>query len=289
MNRNGLTVTMVFLAESANYGEGIGNITSLKKMTRGDNKQYTYISRQALRYSLVQQMGWDKTPVDAKSGVVQFAPSATIAEFPEIDLFGYMKTTAKDDKQSGGASTRNAVARLSNAISLEPYQSDLDFLTNMGLASRIDADNGIAQSEIHRTYYRYTVSVDLERVGIDGDIEISSEEKAERVKVLLDGIRYIYRDIKGRREDLSPVFIIGGVYERKNPFFENKVKIEKNRLSVEMIKELTDSDSSIGENTFAGVVSEMFDNDKEIKDILGAETIGDVFGHLKEEVDRYYG
>ena len=42
MNRNGLTVTMVFLAESANYGEGIGNITSLKKMTRGDNKQYTY-------------------------------------------------------------------------------------------------------------------------------------------------------------------------------------------------------------------------------------------------------
>ena len=39
MNRNGLTVTMVFLAESANYGEGIGNITSLKKMTRGDNKQ----------------------------------------------------------------------------------------------------------------------------------------------------------------------------------------------------------------------------------------------------------
>ena len=234
-------------------------------------------------------MGWDKTPVDAKSGVVQFAPSATIAEFPEIDLFGYMKTTAKDDKQSGGASTRNAVARLSNAISLEPYQSDLDFLTNMGLASRIDADNGIAQSEIHRTYYRYTVSVDLERVGIDGDIEISNEEKAERVKALLDGIRYLYRDIKGRREDLSPVFIISGVYERKNPFFENKVKIEKNRLCVEMIKELTDSDSSIGENTFAGVVSEMFDNDKEIKDILGAETIGDVFGHLKEEVDRYYG
>ena len=79
------------------------------------------------------------------------------------------------------------------------------------------------------------------------------------------------------------------MYERKNPFFENKVKIEKNRLSVEMIKELKDSDSSIGENTFAGVVSEMFDNDKEIKDVLGAETIGDVFGHLKEEVDRYYG
>lgn len=31
MRREGLTVTMVFLAESANYGEGIGNISTLKK------------------------------------------------------------------------------------------------------------------------------------------------------------------------------------------------------------------------------------------------------------------
>lgn len=30
MIRNGLTLTMVFLAESANYGEGVGNITTLK-------------------------------------------------------------------------------------------------------------------------------------------------------------------------------------------------------------------------------------------------------------------
>lgn len=30
MKREGLTITMIFLAESANYGEGIGNISSLK-------------------------------------------------------------------------------------------------------------------------------------------------------------------------------------------------------------------------------------------------------------------
>lgn len=34
MKKNGLTLTMVFLAESANYGEGVGNITALKKMTK---------------------------------------------------------------------------------------------------------------------------------------------------------------------------------------------------------------------------------------------------------------
>lgn len=59
MKKDGLTLTMVFLAESANYGEGVGNITTLKKMTRGDYQQYSYISRQAIRYNLVQQLNWD--------------------------------------------------------------------------------------------------------------------------------------------------------------------------------------------------------------------------------------
>lgn len=31
MSRNGLTITIVFLAESANYGEGVGNISTLKR------------------------------------------------------------------------------------------------------------------------------------------------------------------------------------------------------------------------------------------------------------------
>lgn len=118
MSRNGLTITIVFLAESANYGEGVGNISTLKKMTRGNYEQYSYISRQALRYNMIQQLGWDTTPVDGKSGVVQFAPSASIVNYPEIDLFGYMKTSSKEDDKKGGAMTRSAVVRLSNAVAL---------------------------------------------------------------------------------------------------------------------------------------------------------------------------
>lgn len=289
MCRSGLTVTMVFLAESANYGEGIGNIAALKKMSRGDYEQYSYISRQALRYSLVRQLEWDKTPVDGKSGVVQFAPSATIEEYPEIDLFGYMKTTSKEDDKKGGAATRSAVVRLSNAIALEPYQSDLEFITNMGMARRQNLENGIAQSEIHRTYYSYTVSIDLDRVGIDGEIEISSDKKAERVKNLLDGIRYLYRDIKGRRENLSPLFVIGGRYKRKNLFFENRVIVEKNKIKVKALLELLEDDIAISDNTYVGIVSDVFANDGEIKQQLKAETVGTVFEQLKKEVDAYYG
>ena len=95
--KKGLTITMIFEAESANYGEGIGNITTLKKMSRSDGNMYTYISRQAMRYNIVQQMDCDNTPVSGDKGTVQFDPAATITDYPEIDMFGYMKTRAKSE------------------------------------------------------------------------------------------------------------------------------------------------------------------------------------------------
>ena len=276
MSKNGLTMTIVFVAESANYGEGLGNISNIKKMTRGNASQYSYISRQAIRYNIVQQAEWDNTPVEDKSGVVQFAPSATIEDYPEIDLFGYMKTT------------RSAVARLSNAISLEPYQGELEFLTNMGLAKRQNLDNGIAQSEIHRSYYAYTISVDLDRVGIDGEINVSKEEKAKRVKILLETVQYLYRDIRGRRENLSPLFIIGGNYERKNPFFENIVKIDNNMINVDTLVEMKESSEDLENSTIVGVTSGIFNNDSQIKEKLGAVTIAEAFEEFKKKVDEYY-
>lgn len=292
MAKNGLTLTMVFLAESANYGEGVGNISALKKMTRGNYEQYSYISRQAIRYNIIQQLGWDNTPVAKVAGdVVQFAPAATIQDYPEIDLFGYMKTSSKEEGKSdkGGASTRSAVVRLSNAIALEPYQSDLEFLTNMGLAKRQNLENGIAQSEIQRSFYAYTITADLDRVGIDGEISVPNEERAQRVKSLLDTLQFLYRDIKGRRENLAPVFSIGGRYERKNPFFENRVILDEGKIKTDTLAEIIESSADIKDNTVVGVASGIFENDKDLKEKLKAGSVADVFEHLKKEVDKYYG
>ncbi len=282
---------MIFLAESANYGEGVGNISTLKKMSRGNYEQYSYISRQAIRYNIMQQAGWDNTPVDGKSGVVQFAPSATIKEYPEIDLFGYMKTSSKEDSKNekGGASTRSAVVRLSNAIALEPYQSDLEFLTNMGMAKRQNLENGIAQSEIHRTFYTYTITVDLDRIGIDGDISIPMADRAERMKNFLDTIQFLYRDIKGRRENLAPIFVIGGRYKRKNPFGENRIIMEKCKIQINTLTEILESDDDIRENTVIGMISGVFANDSELKETFKTDSVVNVFNHLKKEVDNYYG
>ena len=291
--KKGLTLTFVIAAESANYGEGISNISVLKKMSRGDGNQYTYISRQALRYNMIDQLEWDNTPVEQQGKVTQFAPGATIKDYPEIDLFGYMKTVTKnkeekDDKNNkGSATTRSAVVRLSNAISLEPYKGDMDFLTNMGLASRKGLDNTIAQSEIHASYYAYTITIDLDLVGIDGAINIENAEKGKRVNKLLETIKYLYRDIKGRRENLSPIFVIGGLYERKNPFWENRVKIRKNAIVIETLEELL-SDPSVKENTHVGILDGILDNTEKVYEKLNANTVSDVFAVLEKEVNTYY-
>ena len=132
------------------------------------------------------------------------------------------------------------------------------------------------------------MSIDLDRVGIDGEIDIDKEAKAERVKILLDTMQYLYRDIKGRRENLSPLFVIGGRYSRKNPFFENRVKVDDNKINVETLQELI-KDNELAGYTFTGITSGIFDNEKIVREELKAESVGTVFKHLKEEVNLYYG
>lgn len=282
MNKNGLTITMIFDASSANYGEGIGNISQLKKMTRSGGEVYTYISRQAIRYNIVQQMQIDNTPVDNAQKVVQFSQNTTIKDYPEIDLFGYMKTT------KGGQSIRSAVVRLSNAISLEPYKSDTDFLNNMGLAKRSGLENALAQSEIHKSLYSYTITIDLDKIGIDDDIEIENSEKSERIIKLLDTIQFLWRDIRGRRENLNPLFAVGGIYERKNPYFEDRLKLTKNGLNAGLIKSVKESCEDTQSNTVIGYVPGIFSNEEEIIKTLSPVSISEMFTKLKEKVRAYY-
>lgn len=288
MKKNGLTLSMIFEAESGNYGEGTGNITTLKRMTRAGGKTYTYFSRQAIRYSMIQQLQWDKTPVEASGSgektVVQFLPTASIKNYPEIDLFGYMKTAVGNN-----ANTRSAVVRLSNAVSLEPYAADMDFLTNMGLSKRAEKSTGnaIAQSEIHHSFYAYTITIDLDRIGVDENdsTELPNEERSKRVIDFLSCVEFLYRDIKGRRENLAPVFAIGGVYEHKSPFFENRIKLTNGKLNVDILAE---TEKAVSEPTMVGYIDREFSNSDEIKERLAPVSIAELFNRLKAQVEDSY-
>ena len=199
MEKKGLTMTIIFLAESANYGESIGNVATLKKISRNKGEQYTYISRQAIRYNIIEQLGEKKAPVSKEKGVFQFKDEALISDYPELDFFGYMKT--------GKNITRSAVVRLSHAISLETFKGDLEFLTNKGLADRYNKGNkekteynDIAQSEVHKSYYKYTVTIDLDRIGVD-EIEIEREmvnDKGKKVKIKENNEKFVVPGIRSR-------------------------------------------------------------------------------------------
>lgn len=302
MNSKGLTLTIIFKAQSLNYGEGIGNISELKKLARGNGNVYTFASRQALRYDIARignkLYDWNLEVVDKSKGTIQFKDELNIKDSQEMDLFGYMKTSKKSaENEEGGSETRSAVVRLSHAISLEEYKSDMDFLTNKGLADRIKQFPNLANIEQHLSYYTYTVTVDLSRIGKDGNIELSQEEKTTRVLQLLEIIKVLNRDIRGREENLSPLFIVGGIYNINSPFFLGRIKLEAkgeefkiDTKVLESAMELKIGENSVKENTFAGIVPNEFKNEIELKELFGEKmlSIQGFFSEIENEIKEYY-
>ena len=299
--KSGLTITMIFKAQSLNYSEGIGNIAELKKLTRGNGDVYTFASRQALRYDIArlgnEMFNWNLQVVDKDKKTVQFSEKYTIEDSEEMDLFGYMRTIGKSDDKDGGANVRSAVVRLSNALSLEKYKSDIEFLSNKGMADRIKEHPNIANLEQHLSYYTYTVTIDLSKVGIDCDIELSNEVKKNRVIQLLEILKVLNRNIRGREENLSPVFVIGGIYTLNSPFFLGRIalndKKEKFELDVDMLKDamsLKLGEKFIKDDTRVGIVKNTFSNEDKINEMVDNKvgTVQEFFEDIESKVSEYY-
>lgn len=298
----GLTATIVFDGMSLNYGEGVGNISELKKISRG-GEFYSYLSRQAIRYDIYRMlkeafsMDADKeNPLTEAQKVIQFKPDVNVRDYMEADLFGYMKT-----EKAKGSLTRPATVRITPAISLEPMYSDIEFGTNKNFADRVKSDPNPFMFEHHYSLYSYTITIDLDRVGRDDNdgIELEPEVKAERVKKVLEVLKVLNRDIKGRTESLNPLFAIGGVYNIKNPFFLNRVKVFYNKekrsyyLNTEILKsilELSFNNNEIRKDTIIGYVKGFWLNEEEFNSLCNIvfSNIGNFFDELSNKVEGYY-
>jgi len=300
----GLTISVIFDAMSLNYGEGVGNISELKKLSKS-GELLSYESRQAIRYDIYRMLrelfntDVDKEePLTAEQDVVQFKPEANIKDYVEVDLFGYMKT-----EKNKGSLTRPAVVRISPAISLEPMFLDVEFGTNLNFAKRAGVNPNPFQFEHHLSLYSYTITIELDRVGEDPNDAISLEpqEKAKRVNMVLDVLKVLNRNIKGRMESLNPLFAIGGVYNVKNPFFVGRLKIQYNKETrkylletpiIQSVLEMTFNGEKVKDNTHIGVVKGYWENEEEIKSIVEEDkfhNVNDFFEALKQKVNDYYG
>jgi CRISPR-associated protein Cst2 len=315
----GLTYTAIFEAMSLNYGEGVGNVSELKKLTKG-GEFYSYTSRQAIRYDIYRMLKEyysidnkedpltkdnkedpltkdnKEDPLAKERQVVQFKPDANIRDYVEMDLFGYMKTKKRKDPIS-----RPAVVRISPAISLEPMEVDVEFGTNKNFADRAGTNPNPFQIEHHYSLYSYTVTVDLDRIGVDenDNIKLLPNEKAKRVNQLLEILKVLTRNIKGRTESLSPIFAIGGVYDIKNPFFLNKLKVNysKEERKYGINTEILDSQLSLSfdgkpirDYTYVGYLKGYWLNESEFNKL--SKNVSDIdgfFSKLKDKVLETFG
>jgi len=328
MKFRGLTLTIIFDGFSLNYGESIGNFSELKKLTE-NGKSYSYLSRQALRYEIykklveVYNIDADKDiPLTKEKEVIQFKSEANIKDYIEIDLFGYMKTEKKKgknktknkenhqeieeeleeniQKNENKTKKRSSIVRINHAISLLPMAFDVEFGTNLNFAERLATDSNIFQQEIHKSLYTYTLTIDLDKIGVDenDNIKLENIEKAKRVNMILDVLMFLDRDIKGRTENLSPLFVIGGLYPIKNPFFLGRIKVNYDRTQdkysidthlIESVLKLKIQENTIKEYTSCGIIEGFWANEEYIKQNLKGKDISEFFDDLKLEVNKHYG
>jgi len=329
-----LTLTIITQrATSLNYGENIGNVSILKKLSLGDNSQITYVSDKALKYDIKrkgkEEKEWKLLDERLKEHIENSTRNRArervdlddsfvreLFEYQEFDLFGGLFT--KDlfrarnlyfRGQKVDSIKRSSPVKITYAFSISKFRGDMDFMNNIDAFNRyikhiipeqVNRDQVIIQSEQHTAHYHYTIAIDLDRIGV-WEIEngtedvIPAEEKAKRVKDLLDIIRTLSRQIRGRYENLSPIFVIGGIYKVKNPFFMGCIEAketEDGKLLLN-INRLLDCKRIIPEeerdNTLCGLLSGFFANEQEIREKLNCKSVGEVFEELKNKVGEIYG
>ena len=271
MKKKALTLTVVANMTS-NYSEGLGNIASVQKVFR-NRKVYTIRSRESLKNAIMVQSGmYDdlQTEIigDSKKKVNQKQVSQELnASNCRALEGGYMNT-------KGTTNIRKSSFYLTDAISCESFVNETRF-----------------QYEYDKSLKVYSITIDLEMIGKDENFEneanykeADNKEKADRVNSILDAIENLSLTVKGNLDNAEPVFVVGGLSDRKTHYFENVVKVEEDRLVVS--KDLIEK---VAKGYNVGLLrGQTFINEGEIEEKLNPMSVMSFFDKLREDVNAYF-
>ena len=290
MKNTALTLTVIANMTS-NYGESLGNISSVQKVYRG-GKEYATRSRESLKNAICVQAGLYDDLQTSNDGAMQKLVTKDInAATCKALEGGYMST--KDVTY-----IRNSSFYLTDAVSAEPFISDARFHNNLYLATNFAKANGLNvqnnskdcglmpyQYEYDKSIKIYSITIDLEKVGVDQnfDAEASSEEKCNRVISIVDAVENLSLVVKGNLDNAEPIFIAGGLSSRKTHMFENAVRVVGKNLVIEPVKEKLDMGFACGlmRNGQLG-------NEDEIVRELNPTTVPEFFNQLREDIKAYF-
>lgn len=294
------------------------NVSSIKKLTRG-TKTYPYVSSQALRRALRDQLGVLGYTLSEGQAAKEKKGAAITECKPEDyiddDLFGFM------DASKAVTHKRTSPVRVSPLLALDHYEGDLDFGTNY-MSVEAGGTPNIFETEIHGGLYRGTVLIELDAVGKsrlgegvssaepEKAWELKREEKAKRVIGLLDALQHLWSSGRQTRflADISPKFVAAAATTAKVPIFLETVQRNGDGgIDTRALREaLADAKSIVVEHCFgarsglfSGLVVEGEEKPKEPptpdpqstegEAAFKCQTVGQAFATMKRWVNAHYG
>ena len=296
-NINALTLT-VLSNMTSNYSEGLGNIASVQKVFRNRNV-YSMRSRESLKNAIMVLSGmYDDLKTHVDGATQKLANKELNASNCRALEGGYMST-------KGTTYIRKSSIYLTDSVSCESFVNENRFHNNLYLATNSAKEKNINiqekakeaglmpyQYEYDKSLKVYSITIDLEMIGKDenfeneeGYKEAENTEKADRVKAILDAVETLSLTVKGNLDNAEPIFIVGGLSDRKTHYFENVVKVEEERLIIS-----NDLKDKINKGYRVGLLEgRNLRNEEEIKKELEPISITKFFDELKSDVDTYFG
>ena len=147
------------------------------------------------------------------------------------------------------------------------------------------------QYEYDKSLKVYSITIDLEMIGKDENFEqeenykeADNNEKAARVNSILDAIENLSLTVKGNLDNSEPVFVVGGLSDRKTHYFENVVKVEEDKLIISQ-----DLKAKINKGYYVGLLEgKILENENEIKRELAPKSTTEFFDIVRNEVNAYF-
>lgn len=288
-------VTLTILTESPvplSYDQGYGNYTPIKK-EQYKNKIHAKTSISTITYDLRRILhndyNWTLGSIilnkDSKGSVKNLYPSLESVESTSInglenDIFGYFVPT-----KGKGSLTKVSPLRIIPFRSINSYDYSTQLITNRGF---LESDLGrkyydttgneifrdedfpttqaLAVEEVMGDYYVYTVTIELDRVGVievmDGKYLLPDERKympkelrEKAVKDILDALTVYTRKIKHASVLLKPLAVFGGAFDKVVPFFWDDIVYEEdsNSFNLKSALETVDAYELEGDNLIFSV------------------------------------
>lgn len=286
-------LTMTIIANmTSNYSEGLGNISSVQKIFRQQHV-YAIRSRESLKNAICVQAGfYDDLQTSLDKTMQKFVSEEVNAATCRALEGGYMST-------KNLTYVRNSAFYLTDAVACDAFVNETRFHNNLYLASKHAKDHGLSvqndadktglmpyQYEYDKSLKKYSLTIDLEMLGTDDNFhaEASPEEKTDRIIQLLDAVQNLSLVVKGNLDNAEPLFIVGGLSERKTHYFENVVHVKNGALVI-----TPDLKDRLTEGYACALLrGDNFSNEDEIVRELNPSSVKQFFDDLKHQASDYY-